>query len=175
VILVLPVILLINQLDERYGAAHLRVGETSVISVRLTGGTDPFTAEAALTCGPGAIMDAGPVRIPGVNEISWRVLVQSDGTHDAELSIEGREYPFRLVAEPAHWKIGRSRGARALDPLIHPSMPPFPDGSGIEQVRVGYPRASYPLLFWRVHWLVIFLVYSVIGAAAIKLLTGFEI
>lgn len=174
-ILVIPVILMINQLDERYGASHLRAGDASVISIRLAEGTDPLTTEAALGCSPGASVDAGPVRIPGTEEISWRVRIDEEGTHEATLSIGGGEYSFRLVAEPSHWKIGRSRGTKALEPLLHPAMPPIPDGSGIEHVRVDYPRASYPLLFWRVHWLVIFLVYTVIGAFAVKLTIGLEI
>jgi hypothetical protein len=174
-ILVIPVILIINQLDERYGSRHLPVGGTTVVTVRLAGGADPHETDADLACGPGATMEAGPVRITGTREISWRVRAEEAGTHGATLSIGGAVYPLRLVAENAHWTIGRARSTKSLEPLIHPGMPPIPDDSKIEHVRVYYPRASYPLLVWRVHWLVVFLFFSIAGAVAIKLLVGFEI
>lgn len=174
-ILVIPVILVINQLDERYGARHLPEGYATVVTARLVGGAAPHDTAADLICRPGAMVDAGPVRITGTREISWRVRIEEAGTHGATLSIDGAVYPLRFVAENAHWAIGRARGTKSLEPLIHPGMPPIPADSEIEYVRVDYPSASYPLLFWRVHWLVVFLFYSVVGAIAVKLLVGFEI
>ena len=112
-ILVIPVILLINQMDERYGAANLRVGDSAVLSVLLAGG-DPATTDASLSCGPGAVVDAGPVRVAATNEISWRVRILEEGTHEAALSIDGVTYRLRLVAEASYWRIGRSRGVKAL-------------------------------------------------------------
>ena len=174
-ILAIPMILVIAQLDARYGADHLTAGGTTVITLRLAGGTDPFGTGIGITSDSGAVVDAGPVRIPGSSEISWRVRVEEEGTHEASLSADGREYPFRLVAEPSHRSIGRSRGARPFEALLHPGLPPFPDGSGIEYIHVDYSGASYPLLFWRMHWIVIFLFYTVVGAAVIKLTVGLEI
>jgi hypothetical protein len=174
-ILVIPMIVIIAQLDERYGASQLTAGGTTVLTVRLAGGADPHDADIALTVPPGARIDAGPVRIPVENEISWRVRVEEPGTHEAALSIGGLEYPIRIVAEPGYWMIGRTRSAKLLEPLIHPGMPSIPGDTVIERVRIDYPGASYPLLFWRLHWLVIFLVYAAIGAVAVKLAVGLEI
>jgi hypothetical protein len=174
-ILIVPMILLIAQLDGRYGAGPLPVGEATVLTVRLSGGAGAHETYVALTSGTGATVDAGPVRIPGSNEISWRVRIEEAGTHDATLSIDGFDYTVHLVAEPAYRMIGRTGGAKPLEPLLHPGMPPIPEGSGIDYLHVDYPSASYTLLFWRVHWLVIFLFYTAVGAAAIKLLVGFEI
>ncbi|HER43582.1 MAG TPA: hypothetical protein ENO08_03895 [Candidatus Eisenbacteria bacterium] len=174
-ILAVPAILLFYQLDERYGADHLSAGETTVLTVRLSGGADPAETEAALACGPGASVDAGPVRISDTGEISWRLRIEEAGTHRATLSVDGAAYTLRLVADPAFWRIARARGSGPLEPFIHPGAPPIPKGSRIESVRVDYPGASYPLLFWRTHWIVIFLFYTIVGAAAIKLAVGFEI
>jgi hypothetical protein len=174
-ILVIPMIVIIAQLDERYGAAHLNIGDVSVVTIRLAPGSDPYDTEVSLASGPGARVDAGPVRIAGANEISWRVRIDEPGTHEATISIDGAPYALLLVAESGYRMIGRTRGAKALEAFIHPGMPPIPGDSGIERVRVDYRRASYPLLFWRVHWLLIFLVYTLVGAVAIKLAVGFEI
>jgi hypothetical protein len=72
--------------------------------------------------------------------------------------------------------IGSERKASGLfEPLIHPGLPPIPSSSPFQLVAVAYPAARHPLLGWRVHWIVIFLVYSVIAAAALKMLVGIEI
>ena len=125
-ILVIPMILVIAQLDARYGARHLTAGGTTVITLQLKEGADTRGTGVGLTSGPGAAVDAGPVRIPGANEISWRVRVEEKGTHEVALSIDERQYTFRLVAESSHRWIGRSRGARPFEALLHPGMPPFP-------------------------------------------------
>jgi len=174
-ILAIPAILLIYQLDERYGARPLAPGEATVLTVRLPGGADPADIDADLACVPGASVDAGPVRIPGAREISWRVRIEKTGTHQATLSIGGASYGVRLVAEPAYRTIGREKGSGPLDAFVHPAMPPLPGGSRIESVRIDYPGASYPLLFRRMHWLVIFIVYTVVGAVAVKFAVGFDI
>ncbi len=174
-ILAIPMILLFAQLDERYGAGPLTAGETTVLTVRLAVGADPHDADIAIACRPGARIDAGPVRIPGANEISWRVRIEEPGTHEAALSAGGTEYPLRFVAESAYRAIGRARGSKPLEALLHPGMPPIQGDSGIEYIHVDYPGASYPFLFWRLHWLVIFLVYAAIGAVAVKLAVGLEI
>ena len=174
-ILAVPVIILIGQLDARYGAGHLHAGDTTVITAMISGAPDTETADATLACGSGARVDAGPVRIPGAGEISWRVRIEERGTHDATIATGRGRYTFRLVAEPAHWIIGRTKGEGPLAALLHPGMPPLPDGSKIERLEIDYPGASYPLLLWRVHWLVIFLVYAAVGALAVKAAIGFEI
>jgi hypothetical protein len=174
-ILTIPALLVIYQLDERYGASHLSPGETTVVTVGLSGGADPAGIDAGLVFGQGASVDVGPVRIPGEREISWRVRIEEAGTHEATLSVDGPSYTVRLVAESAFWTIGRAKRSGPLDAFAHPAMPPFPASSNIESVRIDYPASSYPLLFWRVHWLVIFLVYTVVGAVAVKLAVGFEI
>ncbi len=71
--------------------------------------------------------------------------------------------------------IGGARGSSFIEPLLHPALPPIPDGSPIESVTLRYPPARYPLFFWRVHWIVAFLFYSLVAAAAVKLVVGFEI
>jgi hypothetical protein len=175
-IIIVPVTIVFLQLDERYGRSHLPVGSTTLVTVRLTEGLDPFAADAALSVESGAAVEARPVRIRETREITWRLRIDSTGTHRAALAMGEFAYSVPIIAEPAHRMIGHARSRTPFfEPLLHPALPAIPRGSPLESVRIQYSRASYPLLFWDVHWIVIFIVYSTIAALAVKLVVGFEI
>jgi hypothetical protein len=173
--IVVPAALIFMQLDERYGRSHLPAGSTTVLSVFLAEGAGALAERSSVACGPGVAVEAGPVWISGTRELAWRLRIDAPGTHDVAISIDGSEYVVPLVAETAHRMIGHARSSSVIESLLHPGLPPIPDGSPIETVRLRYPGARYPLLFWRTHWIAAFLVYSLIGAAAVKLVVGFEI
>jgi hypothetical protein len=175
-VLVIPVVIVFLQLDERYARSHLDPGSSTLVTVRLAEGLDPRALDASITPGSGAVVDAPPVLISETREIAWRMRINSTGTPTAVLSVAGTKYALPVVAEPSYRMIGHRRSkAKFFEPLVHPALPAIPGGSPIESVRVQYPSASYPLLFWDVHWIVIFIVYSLIAAIAIKLIFGFEI
>jgi hypothetical protein len=175
-VLAIPVVIVFLQLDARYGRSHLTPGSVTLVTVRLVEGKDPFAAAVSISPGPGAAVDAPPVRIGEAREITWRLRIDSTGTHYAAVSSEGSEYSLPIVAEPSHYMIGNGRSRTPFfEPLVHPALPVIPSASPIESVRIQYPAASYPFLFWNVHWIVIFIVYSLIAALAVKLLVGFEI
>lgn len=175
-VLVVPAAIVFLQLDERYGRSEIPAGSTTILSVFFAEGTDPSANHASVTCSPGVSADAGPVRIREKREIDWRLKIDSPGVHTVTLSTDGHEYALPLVAEPGHRMIGSARNVSSIiEPFVHPALPPIPDDSPIRSVRLQYPGASYPLLLWRVHWIVVFLVFSLIGAVLIKILVGFEI
>jgi hypothetical protein len=175
-IMIIPVIIVFMQMDERYGRKPLSPGETTILSVVLDEGIDPLGANVSLECSPGASIDAGPVRITELGEIDWRLKILSAGTHSITIDVDGEKYEIPVTAERPHRFIGASRSSSSLiEPLLHPGLPPIPSDSHIAAVHLEYPGVSYPFLFWHTHWLVIFIIYSLIGALAVKLIVGFEI
>jgi hypothetical protein len=175
-VLIIPVVLVFMQLDERYGRSQLSPGSTTVLTLRLARGADLYEPGVSIACSPGAAVDAGPVRIFDTREIAWRIRIASPGTHSATIVAGGFQYSLPIVAEPSYRMIGHSRSTSPFfEPLLHPALPAISRGSPIESVRIHYPGASYPFLFWDVHWIVLFIVYSLIAALAMKLIVGFEI
>ncbi len=76
-VIVVPAAIVFMQLDERYGRSHLAAGSTTVLSVFLAEGNDPLAVSASLSCGPGAAVEAGPVRIRATRELAWRIRIDS--------------------------------------------------------------------------------------------------
>jgi|GEM_PF-144962 len=175
-IMIVPVIIIFMQMDERYARVNFSPGDETILSVRLAGGSDPMSDAVTFECGEGVSVAAGPVRIPKLGEIDWRLRIDSPGTHTLTLSAGGETYRIPVIAEKSHRFVGAHRQASSvIEPLLHPGLPPIPQGSAIEAVRIEYPGTSYAFLYWHFHWIVIFVIYSLLGALAMKRLIGFEI
>lgn len=175
-VLIVPVILIFMQLDERYGRTFLPIGGKTILSVQLKDGFDPYATQVDLEIANGVVQDSRPVRITSTREIGWRLRVDGWGTFPATLRAAGTSYTFPIVAEMQHRMIGHTReGSSFLEPLLHPHFGPIPEDSPIERVSLVYPPARYSLLFWKVHWIAIFLVYSALSALILKFVIGFEI
>jgi hypothetical protein len=175
-VLIVPVAIVFMQMDERYGRANLPESSTTVLSVQLREGFDPFQTSVTLDITGGVVRDSNPVRVSETREIDWRLRVARPGTSQATLIAGGASYTVPIVAETNYRMIGRERNASSfMEALVHPALPAIPKGSPFQRVQVTYPSSAYPLLIWHVHWIVIFLVYSFLAALALKFIIKFEI
>ncbi len=175
-IIIAPVAIVFMQLDQRYSRGNLTPGSTVLLSVELKEGFDPFETGVELNVKEGVTIQGKPVRDAATRSTDWQIQVDSLGTHDLTLYAKGTSYVFPLVAETSYRMIGNERSASGVvEPLVHPGLPPFPIESPLQRVRVEYPPARHWLVGFDVHWIVIFLVYSLIAAAALKFLIGIEI
>lgn len=174
-IMVVPVAIVFTQLDQRYSRSYLTPGETALLSVQLKEGLDPFETAVEVHIEGGATPRGKPVRDAVTRETDWQILVDAGGMPQVTLYAKGASYSFPLVAESTYRMIGNERRATALfEPLLHPGLPPIPPESPFQRIRVEYPPASHWLLGWHVHWIVIFLFYSVLAAFALKIFVGIE-
>ncbi|UCG53675.1 MAG: hypothetical protein JSW58_09010 [Candidatus Latescibacterota bacterium] len=175
-VIVIPVVIVFMQLDGRYAKSHLTSDVTTILRVELKEGNDPFATDVHLETGDGVTIVGNPVRVAETREVDWRLRVASPGTHEITLTAAGQSYSFPLVAEKGYRMIGHVRQASSfLEPLLHFPLPAIPDESPFYSIHVKYPSARYPIFGWRVHWIVIFLVYSLISAAALKFALKIEI
>ena len=175
VILLIPLVIIWMQLDERYSHRPLAEGSRTLLQVRLAEGVDPFRAQVTLSTEGGVVADSRQVRIADTREIGWRLRVESSGTHDVTLSTAGGSYTFPVTAEERYQLLGRKQDTSWIEPLLHPGMPQIPAGSPFAAIELTYASASYPLLFWSVPWWLVFLVFLSLSAIILKLVIKFEI
>jgi hypothetical protein len=175
-VLIVPVVIVFMQMDERFSRRPLSTGAATLISLRLAEGVDPLEAHVTLTVGDGLVQDSRPVRVSETREVAWRVRVADPGTHRVTIETRGNTYTFPVVAGERYRMIGHERSASSwIEPLVHPAMPSIPPASPIARVAVAYPAAAYPLLFWDTHWIAVFIVYSFLAALVLKFVIKFEI
>ena len=177
VVIIIPIMIVWMQLDERYARTYLPKGSTTLLTVQLKEGFDPYETNVDLSiAGRGIVKDSRPVRVSETREVDWRLKVNHWGTHTATLTADGSSYTIPLVAQSKYRFVGHKREASSfMEPLLHPALDPIPAGSPFASVRVEYPSASYAFLIWHVHWIVIFLVYSALAAIILKFVIHFEI
>jgi hypothetical protein len=174
--IIVPVMVIFVQVDARYSREPFKAGDKFILTVALDEGVDPFDQDFALGSKGSIQIDAGPVRVLEPPEISWRLAVAKAGRFDMTVSVGSDSYVFPIEAEPRLGIIGHHRQAHSFwDPFLHPGLPAIPSGSSIAGVEIRYPSASHSLFGWHTHWLVVLLVYSLLGALVAKFLFKVEI
>ena len=162
-IMLIPCVLILAQLELRYGARPLRVGEAAVLSVKLRDAS--LVNDLRATAGNGVTLTS-PVRIPETGEVAWRVDPKDVGLHPVTI-----ELPSQGVKLEEHIAVGTSSGK--IEPgsysswamkLLYPSSIDLQTkGGAIEQITLPYPATSVSILGLKTHWLVIFGVISILA------------
>ncbi|MCH7549023.1 MAG: hypothetical protein IH969_05715 [Candidatus Krumholzibacteriota bacterium] len=165
VVLLLFIVPVFIQLDERYGRSPLSVGDATVLTVTLKDGANVMAVPLTLAAPEGAHVEGLPVRVPHRREINWRVRVEKEGVHHLTVKAYESRYAFPVIAGATQFPLGHERTAgSALAIFLHPTLPPLPGDTPIASVTLRYPPARYALFGWRAHWLVVFIVWSFVGA-----------
>ena len=60
------------------------------------------------------------------------------------------------------------RTDRFLDQLLYPGEPGFPPGAAVSAIEVLYPEREVNFFGWDTHWLVPFIIITIILAFALK-------
>jgi len=176
-ILMVPTILILIQLNYRYGLRPLRVGEQAVVKVRMRDATVLAQgAELTLTAPANLKIETDGVRIPELKEICWRVRGVSPGRFDLTVR-RGQEQVTKQAAVGGRLEGVSSlrTGENWLASLLYPGEAPIPQQSAIESIEIRYPELDILILGKHVNWLILFLVLSLALGYAFKGVLGVQI
>jgi hypothetical protein len=174
-VMLVPVVLLMIQLAGWFEARPLRPGETALVKALFAPGTPVQELDIVLGASDNVAIEAGPLRIPAANEITWRVAARAEGAGDLDLSVAGA--PFRkhitIGNGPARVSLRRVSGGPWTE-LANPAEPPLPAGLPLTAFEIRYPPIRLMLGSLHVHWLVAFLILTLIFGALLKRPFGAE-
>ena len=164
-ILLLPMLLGLAQMGVRYQWRPLRIGEETLVKVKLGEGSDTV-GDANASAGSGLAVEAGPV--PGGGEIVWRVRAVENGTHTITLQIGGATLEKELVVSDGFQRVGPLRPGRSwTSQLLYPVEPALPGDLPIMSIEVAYPdRESW--IYGTDYWVLYFFVVSMIVAIILR-------
>ncbi|MCL4243520.1 MAG: hypothetical protein KJ002_00040 [Candidatus Dadabacteria bacterium] len=167
--MIIPLGLILVQLDSWYGHRALDPGERAVVSVRLAPGGDVMS-NATLEAGPGLEIETPALRVPEQERIEWRIRAEAPGEHTLTFGVGGESFSRKVVVSDG--------GLMQLSPaaytggvwniLMNPGNRPIPDNPLVEEITVGYPEAEVSALGFKVHWLVIVFALSIVFGFALK-------
>ena len=156
-----PTALLLIQMACWFEYRPLSAGKTTLLTVRLSPDSDPLQPAMTLTPSPQLAVEAGPVRIPSLREVSWRLRVRDGAPAWVDLAAAGQTVRKAVAAGPGLQRVSPLRpGPGFQDQLLNPSESPLPAGSAIRAIEVLHPEAELRMGSARLHWLVVFLALS---------------
>ena len=166
VVLTLPVVVLLADMNVRYGARPVPPGG----SVRITATVRAPELLQALELRPdrGAALEMPPLRVPSEKRIVFQVRLDRRGGHRLVLSAAGLEVPVEVTASGRVERLQpvMDTGRSLLSRLV-PGARFLPEGTGIERVEIHYPPGP-SFLGLQPGWLYFFLVVSMGSGLALR-------
>lgn len=172
-VLMVPTMIILIQLNLHYGARPLRVGEQALVKVKLRASGGP---DIKLTAPPNLAIETAGVHAPELREISWRVRGAAPGRFDLTAT-DGKTSLTKSGAVGGRLEgVSTARtGEGWLTALLYPGEAPIGSDSPIESIEIAYPGLELSLLGFHLNWLVLFLGLSLVLGYACKGLLGVEI
>ncbi|MBN1866310.1 hypothetical protein JW916_03360 [Candidatus Sumerlaeota bacterium] len=173
---IVPVVLIAIQLNLRFSVRPLHPGETAVVKATMREGVE-FDSDVSIAPGDGIVVETAPVRVPATRETAWRIRVEKPGRYTIAIRSKGAsvEKAVRVGTEPWNAVSAVRTGAGTTTAFLWPGEKPLAPSSPFESVEVLYPALHIEVLGWRIHWLVLFFVLSILFGFALKGVLGVEV
>lgn len=173
--MVVPVTLLLGQLGLWYQARPLKLGEESVITLKLGGQQASPLPAVSMQPTPAVDVTVGPVRVQSKREVCWRVKARERGSHRLVFDVAGQTCDKQLaVGDGLMWTSALRPGWQWSDILLNPGEAPFRPGSPVQSIAIDYPaRSSWTsgTDSWVIYWFVV----SMIAALCFRRVLGVHV
>ncbi len=168
-VLTLPMVLTLAQLDSRFSRRPLLVGETTVFSAELNSEASGRLQELRLAVPGGVFIEAGPVRDLKDDAIAWRLRVDQTGNHLLNVMLDGKVLASRILpAQEGLPRVNEHNGRGLFAQVFAPGARPLAGDGLIEKMTLRLPKRSTSYLGLELDWLVAFMVISLMGGLLLK-------
>ena len=169
-VMIVPVMLILIQLNDWFGSRPLAVGESALVKARLAEGYSPVETGLRLEAPDGIVLETDPLRIEEDREVDWRIRAVTPGVHELVLRWGDRSAVKTVVVDGG--RLARVSTARvrtnAWREISHPGEKSLPGGGPVTTFEVRYPERRLNLFGKGVHWLVAYFVLSLVLGFAFK-------
>src|SRR5262245_33352059 len=160
-VLLIPMALILIPLEDWFGWRALRPGDSATVVVAGAGDSD--LAQASIAVSDGLAVETPALRIPATHEVAWRVRALRPGTHAVWIDTGGRRLEKQVVVAQGLASVSLTRiSARSWETVLYPAESPLPAEARIERIDVTYPAASLRVFGLEMHWLIYFVLATVI-------------
>ena len=164
-----PVALILIQLDSRYEHRPFKVGEATVVTVRLGAGEESLLHNVSLVVPDGIQIETPAVRIAARAEVCWRIRMQKEGSHDLQVLGGPQPYTKRIEVSSDLMLLASNKERQGfLASALSPAETGLPAASPIESITMTYPKRDLKAWGMSVNWLVGFFVVSLIAGFSLK-------
>lgn len=174
-VMIVPVMLIMIQLNLYFSVRPLAPGETTVFKVRVR---DAAALEEGVTleAPEGISIETPAVRIPSEREVAWRIRADVPGRYVMKVRFGDEVIDKELVVGTGWTSVSPLRtGAGIIDNLLYPGEKPLSPSQTIESISVNYPELDILVFGFAINWIVLFFVLSIVFGFAFKGFFGVEI
>jgi hypothetical protein len=176
-VMIIPVVIILAQMNLRFSDRPLAPGETAVAKVTLREGYgSPLRHEIGLTGSDGVAVETAGVRIEPLREVAWRISATRPGTHRLTVQVGEEKIEKQVVVGRGWSAVPALRTGRGfLEALLYPGERPIAPGSVVEAFEVRYASLPLKIAGFEVHWLVFFFLVSIGAGLIASRFLGIEI
>ncbi len=169
-VMIVPLILILAQLNLWFGSEPLTVGRPAIIKVELAPERELQDFEFLLDAPPQIAVETPPLRIEELKEVDWRIKPGSPGIFDLTIKVGEKSILKTVVVDgrPLQKVSALKVRRNFLDEVLYPGEKPLPGGAAVRSIELAYPDGRLNLFGLRVHWLIAYLGLSIVFGFALK-------
>jgi uncharacterized membrane protein (DUF106 family) len=171
---IIPITLLMVQIDRYLGATPIAPNAAFLLTVHTTGGaaTNDFTLDL-----PSEItMTAPPVHVAAENEVVWRLAGSKDGKYEVRI-VAGSDSVEKAVcigSDLPRISTIRLRG-HFWERMFSSAEPALPENGPIESISINYADRDIDIAGYGMNWIWLFFILSMVAGFIFKELLGIQI
>jgi uncharacterized membrane protein (DUF106 family) len=181
---IIPITLLIVQLDRYLGLTPIHTNTPFLVSARVN---NPEALDSvSIDLPPEITASAPPVHIAADNEVVWRLVASQEGLYEVKISAGGQSAtpsvtPTLTKSVRVSSQLARVSPERLRDHfwerMFSSGESALPANSAIESIAVDYPERNIPLGIagYEMNWIWLFFILSMIAGFICKELLGIEV
>lgn len=169
-VMIVPLVLILAQLSVWYDRAPLQPGDETLVKAALETTADPVAAGLELEVPPGLEISAPAVRIPDAHEVVWRVKALSPGAGRLVVRAGGTALEKSVVVGGGPMAKVSAIASRSSfwKRVLYPGETGLAAGTPVRSIEILYPAKSLAAFGLNVHWLIAYLILSVLFGFAFK-------
>lgn len=169
-VMIIPLILILIQLNFWFAYQSLRPGEVTILKVKLQEGQNILDLDLKVEFPPSLAIETPPLRIEEQQEINWRLRAREKGLHSLTFEINGQSFTKKIaVAQKPLTRISPLKVQRNfIDELFNPVEAPLSKDIPVKSIEIKYPAKNMNLFGWHIHWIIVYFALSIIFGFALK-------
>jgi hypothetical protein len=169
-VMIIPIILILVQLNFWFAYRALEPGETAILKITLAKGQNPLQTEMEIEPSPAFEIETPALRIDEDNSTSWRLRAKEKGVHSIHVRLANQTLVKTItVGQRPLTKISPLKVSRNfLDQVFYPVEKPLPGDAPVKSIEISFPERGMNLFGWHIHWLIVYFALSIILGFAFK-------
>ena len=169
-VMIIPIILILIQLNMWFGYESLALGQEAVLKAELEMDESLLDAEIKIEPSSGLAIETPPLRIEEEREVNWRLRAKEEGIHELWFTLNGKKFVKKVsVDQKPLSKISPLKVRHNfLDELFNPGEAPLSGGLHVKSLEIQYPSKLMNLFGWRIHWIIVYFALSIIFGFSFK-------